>query len=185
MRLQKFDWSPNWYIVWYDGSRSRRNSTGTVSRKKAELRLGATVRGLKEIGRHDVAENIKREAPQRRASRWYIYVIGADHSGLIKIGYCAKSTQKRLRALQTGSPVRLHVTGCARVAKEHEASAVERYAHHKLSAFRRHGEWFCYPAGKAVDLIKDAASGNLPAGYWAERMKGRWAQNKAQVVCKT
>lgn len=38
-RLRKFDWSPQWYIVWSEGRASRRVSTGTSDRREAERQL--------------------------------------------------------------------------------------------------------------------------------------------------
>ena len=40
-RLARIAGSPRWYIVWTDGRRSRRRSTGTADRSQAELTLAA------------------------------------------------------------------------------------------------------------------------------------------------
>src|SRR5438552_395851 len=39
MRLRRYDWSPHWFIVWSEGRRSRRVSTGTGDKKEAEAAL--------------------------------------------------------------------------------------------------------------------------------------------------
>src|SRR5262245_34052493 len=37
--LRRFSWSPNWFIIWAEGRRSRRLSTGTSDKKEAESAL--------------------------------------------------------------------------------------------------------------------------------------------------
>lgn len=42
-RLQQFDWSPCWYIVWSERGRSKRASTGEADRRKAQFILAAFI----------------------------------------------------------------------------------------------------------------------------------------------
>lgn len=64
-----------------------------------------------------------------------VYFIGA-HRGLIKIGV-AKDVRARLRALQTGSGVRLTL-----LATAPGSYALERHYHRMFDHLRAHGEWF-------------------------------------------
>ena len=64
-----------------------------------------------------------------------VYFIGA-YRGLIKIGV-AKDVQARLRALQTGSAVRLYI-----MATTPGSYALERHYHARFAEYREHGEWF-------------------------------------------
>ena len=75
-------------------------------------------------------ENIGKRIVNRK-----IYFIQAEH-GAIKIGV-ATDPVKRLRTLQTGSPVKLTL----RAVTEGGALAEEQY-HYKFMAHRLHGEWF-------------------------------------------
>ena len=65
----------------------------------------------------------------------WVYWIGGD-TGPIKIGW-SKDPQKRVRELQTGSPIALTV-----VHQVAGTTADERRWHKKLSDHRLHGEWF-------------------------------------------
>lgn len=70
--------------------------------------------------------------PLERTTNIY-FIRGGD---LVKIG-SAVDVQARLKALQTGSPVRLELIGAL------SAFAGEEYEFHaELAKFRVHGEWF-------------------------------------------
>ncbi|MGA5873932.1 GIY-YIG nuclease family protein [Streptomyces cinereoruber] len=65
-----------------------------------------------------------------------MYLIGSTESPLVKIGW-TDNPERRLRNLQTGSPVPLTV-----LALFEGGAIVERELHHRFADKRRHGEWF-------------------------------------------
>lgn len=66
----------------------------------------------------------------------YIYFVQAGDEGQIKIG-ASQDPGRRLRELQTGSPVRLHL-----LAATQGEEGAEKKLHHRFQEFRRDGEWF-------------------------------------------
>ncbi len=68
----------------------------------------------------------------------WVYFVRAKTVGLIKIGI-ATLPNRRLNALQVGSPDRLEIVGLIR-AKNH--ADLERELHSRFSRLRVHGEWF-------------------------------------------
>ena len=114
-----------------------------------------------------------------------VYFVGPRRGDLVKIGF-ASDLGSRLRHLQTGSPVELHVLAA-------KAGRVEgEYAYHQqFSPYRVRGEWFQRshpvraemarlqelgpPGPSEVELAQRAA--NIKA-YWREQMRER---RQAQV----
>lgn len=94
----------------------------------------------------------------------YVYFIGGDDTALIKIGY-ASNVARRLRALQTGSPVRLKV-----LSRFPGSQRVEKSIHRRFRDYRTHGEWFSFPdlqdaLSRIEELLKGDDSGaTVPAG---------------------
>jgi hypothetical protein len=70
-------------------------------------------------------------------SRGVIYYIMSSETGRMKIGYTKGKPEKRLRALQTGSPTKLSI-----VAIHPGTPNTERDLHNKFKEERAHGEWF-------------------------------------------
>jgi hypothetical protein len=66
-----------------------------------------------------------------------VYIIRAEESRRVKIGYTSTEPIRRLAALQTGSPDRLSI-----VATVPGSMRLERSIHETLRASRSHGEWF-------------------------------------------
>jgi hypothetical protein len=66
-----------------------------------------------------------------------VYIIRAEESRRVKIGYTSTEPVGRLNALQTGSPERLSL-----VATFPGSMDLERAIHAMLSGSRMHGEWF-------------------------------------------
>jgi len=66
-----------------------------------------------------------------------MYILQATGSGLIKIGV-SKNIEKRLVALQTGSPFKLIVVRLI----DKIPFLLEKELHDQLSGYRLHGEWF-------------------------------------------
>lgn len=65
-----------------------------------------------------------------------IYIIASAHG--FKIGI-SNDPLARLRSLQTGSPIAMHLY---RVWKPHHAASLEKKAHSAGRRWRMHGEWF-------------------------------------------
>lgn len=79
----------------------------------------------------------------------FIYFIFNRDSQAIKIGR-AIDVQKRLKSLQTSSPVSLEVLKVVPVESLKKAQEIEIYLHRKFDHLRLSGEWF-----KADSLLKD------------------------------
>jgi hypothetical protein len=74
----------------------------------------------------------------QRGDYGWTYVIDAPGTGLAKIGYCATGAlARRLRDLQSGSPVRLELVALANGGTQLEALWHQEHREH-----RRHLEWF-------------------------------------------
>ncbi|WP_186001595.1 GIY-YIG nuclease family protein [Streptomyces sp. IB201691-2A2] len=67
-----------------------------------------------------------------------VYLIGSPDSALVKIGW-TDNPKRRLRNLQTGSPVPLHLLA---LFEFEGGSIVEAELHRRFADKRRHGEWF-------------------------------------------
>ncbi|MEU9438370.1 GIY-YIG nuclease family protein [Streptomyces sp. NPDC048252] len=65
-----------------------------------------------------------------------VYLIGSPSSPLVKIGW-TDNPKRRLRNLQTGSPVPLRL-----LALFEGGNTVEAELHRRFADKRRHGEWF-------------------------------------------
>lgn len=94
----------------------------------------------------------------------YVYVIGFDEPGIVKIG-SALSPGTRLTELQCGNPFELKLRSAVGL---YEGSPVlVEFAAHKLLADRRiRGEWFHVDATDALRAIIKAAR-NLKAKFGA------------------
>jgi len=79
----------------------------------------------------------------RKISRetYFVYFLFNKDSNAVKIGR-AKNLKKRLKSLQTSSPVRLKLLKSIQVKGEKEAHELERKLHQKFSDLRLGGEWF-------------------------------------------
>ncbi|WP_435191318.1 GIY-YIG nuclease family protein [Streptomyces sp. bgisy126] len=65
-----------------------------------------------------------------------VYLIGSPESPLVKIGW-SDNPERRLRHLQTGSPVPLQL-----LALFEGGAVMEAALHRRFADKRRHGEWF-------------------------------------------
>lgn len=65
-----------------------------------------------------------------------VYLIGSPQSPLVKIGW-SDNPERRLRHLQTGSPVPLQL-----LALFEGGAVLEAALHRQFANKRRHGEWF-------------------------------------------
>lgn len=79
-------------------------------------------------------EQVRYAVLDKAAERW-VYFVRAE-TGQVKIGV-ATCTTRRLRGLQTCSPVRLHLE-----AQTRGGATLESQYHARFAAHRLHGEWF-------------------------------------------
>jgi len=84
------------------------------------------------------------------------FARAADGSGPIKIG-SASDVERRLRELQTGSPVRLHLVGV--VARG--GAQLELGLHRRFADLRQHGEWYA-PSRDLLATIAELTGGPAP-----------------------
>ncbi|MFI1177853.1 GIY-YIG nuclease family protein [Streptomyces melanogenes] len=84
--------------------------------------------------------------------RW-VYLVGSPHMRIVKIG-TSSAPQTRLRDLQTGSPVRLHLLWTTPGGPDLEAAL-----HAHFSPYRVHGEWFDFGEEHPVSIVSAATAG--------------------------
>lgn len=65
-----------------------------------------------------------------------VYFVGGE-TGPVKIGFTQQPIKERLKCIQNGSPVKLHV-----LALRKDGRAREAVYHRQFAAHRLHGEWF-------------------------------------------
>ncbi|MFD5898562.1 GIY-YIG nuclease family protein [Streptomyces sp. NPDC060366] len=81
----------------------------------------------------------------------WVYLVGSVAARPVKIGTAA-DVAARLRDLQCGSPVRLHVMWQTRGGRR-----LEHALHQRFAAYRSHGEWFDFGEDHPVAIIATAA----------------------------
>lgn len=97
-----------------------------------------------------------------------IYLIGCEGTPFFKVGR-AVDPGKRLRTLQVGCPLKLHIVRCW----AEESSGHEAMAHARLWRFRHRGEWFDFKTdddrfvSRLVDLAVEGTA--YEAGMLAAR----------------
>lgn len=95
-------------------------------------------------------------------SKERVYLIGSPGSPLVKIGW-TDNPERRLRHLQTGSPVPLKL-----LALFEGGHIVEAELHRRFADKRQHGEWFDLgqdPVGVVSPFVKSAqAEESEPTG---------------------
>lgn len=84
----------------------------------------------------------------------YVYVIGIEGSSLVKVGSTVVAPEKRLKALQIGSPYTLKLL---KVFQCQESSLVESRIHRFLQEKNTRGEWF----EVSIDEVEEAFQGSL------------------------
>lgn len=97
--------------------------------------------------------------------RLYLIRDGVN-TGNAKVGL-AQDVGKRLRQLQTGSPVRLYVQK-SWIVPRHKAFAIERMVHARFGRWRLSGEWFDgFVVEDIIDYLDATLStvGDVDNGY--------------------
>ncbi len=85
----------------------------------------------------------------------YVYVIGFEEPGIVKIGSAANPGM-RLTELQCGNPFELKLLATVSIYSGNPC-LVEFAAHRLASQYRIRGEWFDLSAERAVKIILRAA----------------------------
>lgn len=98
------------------------------------------------------------ERPAHSRANEIVYFVGGL-AGPVKIGWTQQPIKARLKCIQNGSPIKLHVlaTQCAPRAKE-------RWYHRQFAAARLHGEWF-ERTPELQDVIDRLCAGYVPAAF--------------------
>jgi hypothetical protein len=81
----------------------------------------------------------------------YIYVIAADSAGPVKLGI-SFDPDRRLRELQTASPVTLNIHHREPVNAS-LVKTLEKILHRDLAHHRRRGEWFGLSVEEAIKQV--------------------------------
>jgi hypothetical protein len=84
-------------------------------------------------------------------SSCYLYAIGPENNGPIKIGF-SKNPKRRIKSLQTSHPETL-VIHCVVEFETDKAKYLERFIHRDINYKRTKGEWF--------DMSPEDAKGTL------------------------
>jgi hypothetical protein len=110
---------------------------------------------LSEERQQQVLSRLMPKKPARRVEPKpktpHTYLVGAEGSPLVKIGYTSGAPLKRLASLQTGQPMTLSLLWSLPVDIENEL-------HERFAAYRVRGEWFdLTPLGDAVEVVQAAA----------------------------
>jgi hypothetical protein len=84
----------------------------------------------------------------------FIYVIGADKAGPVKIGLSV-NPDKRLRQLQTGHPARLSLFHTMEVESA-KVALMEKIIHKTVRPWRGVGEWFYLSVDDAIAEVEFA-----------------------------
>ena len=146
-----------------DGRRINFPSRGRAGTKKFSLRMGKDLVMLnvqKSLTVKAVCAWVKTWAPANtqiispggyiygldgealsRSKVHCVYFILNSESNAIKIGR-ARDIEKRLRSLQTASPVELELLRTIQVESESQAQVLERKLHVRFEHLRLKGEWF-------------------------------------------
>jgi hypothetical protein len=99
------------------------------------------------------------EFPPPKGGRSVVYVIGRQQSSVAKVGVTGGDLHKRLKSIQTGSPVKLEVLWWFYASAEDE-----QRLHREFQDYRMEGEWFDFQ-GEEPDLVVKARAMNL----WPDR----------------
>lgn len=87
-----------------------------------------------------------------------VYVIQCGLTDFLKIGY-SENLQKRIDALQGGSPYPLRV-----LATWPGGSELESYLHQEFAELRHAGEWFCFPPCRRIEIYNAVMVFNIETG---------------------
>lgn len=122
--------------------------TSLATQQEARALTDRIKAGFAEVYSLRLQQGTEARTGRRRPAQQSVYFIQATN-GMVKIGI-ASDPHGRLRALQTGSPLRLRLLATIpNCGPETEADLHSRFAEH-----RAHGEWFL-PAAALLDFIRD------------------------------
>ncbi len=108
----------------------------------AAKKQGRDVRAKEKEGKAEVT------AKPRSKAAWVYFIQDVDRRGNIKIGFTARTVEKRIAELGTGSPVLLVVLRKVRAPRSFEA-----WLHERFKEERQYGEWF-KPSARVLAFIQ-------------------------------
>lgn len=91
----------------------------------------------------------------------FIYLIHAEATNSVKVGYSSKDPLGRMRALQTGNADELTLLGTMR-----GTMADERFWHSRFASYCIRGEWFRFDG-----LLKEFIETSLRLGWHAAMLR--------------
>ena len=100
-----------------------------------------------------------------------IYFVQAGPLGPVKVGYTTQEPKERLRALQTGSPIKLRLIGYCEGTKKGEA-----ILHRVFGSLRMEGEWFKFHIG-AMKIIYQLCGFKLVHPTLRNSFVKKWKEN--------
>jgi hypothetical protein len=140
LHLLKIDGN-SWYIYKVNPSIRDNGVVNTFNR-----RVSAHIKAAKKRER-EATKKAKLETVAKQPKIGRIYFIQQGENGAIKIGYTT-NPEKRLKALATASPYRLHVRLVIEGSKK-----LEKDLHNKFAQWQLDGEWF-EPCQEIMDFIE-------------------------------
>lgn len=149
---------PAWWVeqvsrVQVDPSAARWWEDRVAEKREARLAARATVLAPAPLPTPPQGEVEWREAPTwtRKGMPGYTYLIAAEGLPYVKIGL-ARDPEHRLRGLQGGHPLQLHLLWST-------PANFENALHKHFAAYRVRGEWFdLTPLGDPVEVVTDAVN---------------------------
>lgn len=104
-------------------------------------------------------------AKTRATAEWVYFIRDFDGRGNIKIGFTARTVEKRIAELSTGSPVRLVVLRKVRAPR-----SFETWLHERFAGDRQCGEWFLPSPGllALIEQVQDHPDMGHPEALFAD-----------------
>ena len=79
-----------------------------------------------------------------------VYLVAADGTNLIKIGYTEGDIKDRIKQLQTGCPYKIYLVDAVTVR---DGIKFESELHEKMLKYKKNGEWYCIPDLESSDYL--------------------------------
>lgn len=115
-------------------------------------------REVLERAQREHSERMKKQEAARKPKTANTYLIGAEGSPLVKIGFTSGKPKSRMSSLQTGIPMKLSLLWS--IEGDYEGDL-----HGRFDAYRVIGEWFdLTPLGDPVEVVSSAVAEIQMAG---------------------
>jgi hypothetical protein len=132
-----------WATTWLQGVSGCEDLCAHFRDEYAEAKKqGRDVRAKEKEGKAEGA------AKPRSKAAWVYFIQDVDRRGNIKIGFTARTVEKRIAELGTGSPVLLVLLRKVRAPRSFEA-----WLHERFKEERQYGEWF-KPSARVLAFIQ-------------------------------